>query len=427
MSNKDFEQTLIPKGDEKEWLEVLHGEVEVREENDNHVDAATIRKYLVARDEAIAVNTVVDEKKLGTITADEARLIYHRASERILQRSQNGWLDWFKIYGSSALVGAFFATIATALFFYYVRTPQATPVPAKPINVNLNFSDYPALKYNEKPGVFPNMLLIPGGVTNIGCAKGWDDASGGCRPTEFPSHAVNIKPFEISQHEVTFGQFRKFIESTLYVTDAEKEGRGCVHEDMNALGQPFVMNPKLNWLSPGYKQTDSYPVTCVSWHDAQTYIVWLSAKTNTSYRLPSEAEWEHAARGGQSTAYFWGSEANNNQANYRGKIGKDQWAFAAPVGQFPANKYSVQDTSGNLWEWVQDCWHDNHNNAPVDGSARESSCKDPNIRVRRGGAWDMNASGIRSAIRSAGSRHDRSNLYGFRVARDWQREHKKAQ
>ena len=161
-------------------------------------------------------------------------------------------------------------------------------------------------------------------------------------------------------------------------------------------------------------------MTCVSWHDTQNYISWLREATKTDFRLPSEAEWEHAARAGQSTAYFWGSEASNNQANYKGVNEKDRWVFASPVGQFPANKFSVQDTSGNLWEWVQDCWHATYHGAPADESAWESDCKDPSVRVRRGGSWDMNASGIRSAIRSPGSMHDRSNLYGFRVARDWQ-------
>lgn len=188
---------------------------------------------------------------------------------------------------------------------------------------------------------------------------------------------------------------------------------------MDAQGHPFVMNPELSWSNPGYEQNDSFPVTCVSWHDAQNYISWLNKKTNSNYRLPTETEWEYAARGGQSTAYFWGSQASHNQANYKGVKGKDRWKFAAPVGQFPANKFSVQDTSGNMWEWVQDCWHDTYQGAPTDGSVWDYDCKDIDTQVRRGGAWDANTVGIRSANRSPGGKHDRSNLYGFRVARDW--------
>ncbi|MGB1311761.1 MAG: formylglycine-generating enzyme family protein [Leucothrix sp.] len=417
------EQTLIPKGDEKEWLEVLHGEITATDDNATHVDATTIRNYLVARDEAIAINTAVDSQHLDTITAEEARVVYHQASERIRRRSkQGGGWNFLKTYGLSALIGALVAVLATVLFLNYLKPSAAGSSHAQ--YAHLNFSDYQKIEFNEDLGDLPNMLLIPGNITNIGCAKGWDDAAGGCRPTEFPSHLVTIDTFEISQHEVTFGQFRRFVDNSGYVTDAEKEGRGCVHEDTNSPGHPYVMNPKFNWLSPGYEQNDSFPVTCVSWHDAQSYVKWLSATTKTDYRLPTEAEWEHAARGGQSTAYFWGSSANSNQANYRGTGGKDNWTFTAPVGQFPANKYSVQDMSGNLWEWVADCWHPSYINAPTDGSAWVSDCKDPAVKVRRGGSWDMNASGIRSAIRSPGSIHDRSNLYGFRVARDWQKPKK---
>ncbi|MGB1311932.1 MAG: formylglycine-generating enzyme family protein, partial [Leucothrix sp.] len=186
---------------------------------------------------------------------------------------------------------------------------------------------------------------------------------------------------------------------------------------------PFVMNVELNWRNPGYEQNNGYPVTCLSWQDAQEYVAWLSKETHIAHRLPSEAEWEYVARSGQSTAYFWGSEASNDQANYGGKKGKDQWDFAAPVGRFPANKFSIQDTSGNLWEWVQDCWHPTYHGAPNDGSAWEEKCHS-NEKVRRGGGWDANAAGIRSAIRSPGAENDRSNLYGFRVARDWQNQPK---
>ena len=419
MAKDPKEQSLITKDDEQEWLGVLHGEIEISKDNDTHIDAATIRSYLVARDEAIAVNTIVDEAALGTISSEEARIIYHRTQDRIRREREGHWFRFLKTYGLAAVIGGLIASGATLFSLNYFEKKQTVTTQVQ--DEGINYADYPALGFDDLPGLFPNMLLIPGGVSNIGCAKGWDDAMGGCRPTEFPSHAVRVETFEISQHEVTYGQFRQFVQSTDYVTDAEKEGRGCVHEDMSSPGQPFVMNPELHWSNPGYEQTDSFPVACVSWHDAQNYILWLNTETQSTYRLPTEAEWEHAARGGQSTAYYWGSAASKNQANYKGVGGKDQWPFAAPVGQFPANKYAVQDTSGNLWEWVQDCWHPSYEGAPADGSEWVQNCKDPTVKVRRGGAWDMNAAGVRSAIRSPGSQHDRSNLYGFRVARDWQK------
>ncbi|PWQ93962.1 formylglycine-generating enzyme family protein [Leucothrix arctica] len=420
MSQKDNDQdqTLIAKDDKEQWYKVLHGEIAPDADNKNHINAAKIRSYLLTRDEVTAVNSV-DDEYLDTISAEEARVIYRRTVEEAKRRGGTSWRNVFKTYGVGILIGGL--SVYALLLTYGVGNRTSESELAD--HSHLNFSDYPALNENENVGTLPNMLLIPGGVTNKGCSKGWDDLAGGCRPTEFPPHAVTVEPFLISQHEVTYGQFRKFIAAAKYITDAERENRGCVHEDTTKPGGPFVMKPELTWESPGYYQDDSYPVTCVSWSDAQNYIAWLSKETKTSYRLPSESEWEHAARGGKATAYHWGSVANNNQANYSGESGKDLWKFASPVGQFPANKFSVQDTSGNLWEWVQDCWHDTYDGAPVDGSAWEV-CNNNSQKVRRGGSWDMNAAGIRSAIRSKGAIHDRSNLYGFRVASDWQNPNK---
>ena len=417
--NKNPEQTLIPKDDEEKWLKVLHGEQTTDVDDDTQLSAQVIRDYLIVRDEAIALNSIVEVDDLNTISEEEARVIYREASEEIKKRSKSGKLEFLKTYGTGGLIGVLLSTI---IFLYFDRQDsENVTAPEVSSENSLNFSDYKILTFEDSPGLIPNMLLISGGTFNMGCSKGWDDAAGGCRPTEFPPRSVSINTFEIAQHEVTVGQFRHFIEKSQYTTDAEKENRGCVHEDMNAPGLPFVMNPALNWNNPGYEQSDAYPVTCVSWYDAQNYIKWLNKETNSSYRLPAETEWEYAARGGQSTAYFWGSQASHNQANYKGVKDKDLWKFAAPVGQFPANKFSVQDTSGNLWEWVEDCWHDTFYDAPVGGSVWNSDCKDTNVQVRRGGAWDANTVGIRSANRSPGGKHDRSNLYGFRVARDWQK------
>ena len=421
MSKEDLEQVLIPKDDEAQWRKVLHGELSAVDENETHVDAATIRNYLISRDEAIALSSVADTKDLNVISEAEARLIYHRASEEIKSRGKNTWIGFLKTYGSAALIGGLSVAVLLLAFKEPARTLNT---PTLATGDDLNYADYRPMGFDEMPGPFPNMLLIGGGMIQMGCAKGWDDAPGGCRNSEYPSHTANVETFEIAQHEVTVGQFAKFVESTGYVTDAEKESKGCVHKDLDTDGHPYVMNPEYSWKQPGYEQNEGYPVSCVSWNDAQAYIAWLSQETKTVYRLPSEAEWEHAARGGKSTAYFWGSVASHDQANYSGVGGLDKWEFASPVGRFPANKFSVQDTAGNLWEWVQDCWHKNYNHAPSDGSAWETDCHGSHFRVRRGGAWDANVIGIRTAIRSRGAEGDRSHVYGFRVARDWQKPKK---
>jgi len=419
MSNEDSQQTLILKGDEEQWRKALHGEIVVHDDQGQPVSAETIRQYLIARDEAIAVNEIVEADDLSTFSEEEARVIFQNASKEIHRRGKNTGVEFLKTYGVGMLIGGLSVAV---LFLGLLKGPDAPKAPERIVDSGLNHSDYRPAKLYEMPKPYPNMLLIAGGTFSLGCEKGWDDVPGGCRPNEFPSHPVTVGTFEISQHEVTVGQFKKFTDSTGYLTDAEKEGKGCVHRDLIAPGHPFVMNKTFSWRNPGYEQNEGYPVACVSWHDAQAYVAWLSKETNTPFRLPTEAEWEYAARGRVSTAYYWGSVASHNQANYSGIGGQDNWAFAAPVGHFPANEFSVQDTSGNLWEWVQDCWHETYDNAPSDGSAWESDCDKSSARVRRGGAWDGNVNSIRSAIRSPGGDRDRSNLYGFRVARDWQKQ-----
>ena len=422
MSKKDLDQTLIPKDDEEQWRKVLHGEMVPAESNDTQLDAAAIRSYLIARDEVQAVTSVAEVDDLNVISEEEARVVYHKASEEIRLRGKNTWFEAIKKYGAVFLIGGLSASV---LFLLANKDTNLEPVaPTQVVDEALNYSDYQVIDLKEFPGLFPNMLLIAGGNFTAGCSKGWDDVPGGCRPSEFPAHPMSIETFELAQQEVTVGQFAHFVEQTQYLTDAEKEGKGCVHQDMLTEGHPWVMNTELSWRNPGYEQDDHFPVTCISWNDTQSYIKWLSDETKTTYRLPTEAEWEYAARGGKATAYFWGSVASNDQANYQGVGGQDKWEFAAPVGSFPANEFSVQDTSGNVWEWVQDCWHKTYHNMPSGGVAWEDNCAGPNSRVRRGGAWDAGAAGIRSAIRSSGAEFDRSNLYGFRVARDWQKQKK---
>ena len=421
MSKEDLDQTLIPKDDEEQWRKVLHGEMVSAEDNETQLDASAIRSYLIARDEAQAVtsNALVDD--LNVISEEEARVVYHTASEEIRLRGKNTWFEAVKKYGAVFVIGGLSATV---LFMFLNKDTIPTSAPQQAAGEALNYSDYKVIKLKEFPELFPNMLLIPGGSYTAGCSKGWDDAAGGCRVTEFPAHNMEVKTFELAQHEVTVGQFAHFVEQTQFLTDAEKEGKGCVHQDMATDGHPWVMNTQLHWRNPGYEQDDHFPVTCISWNDTQSYLKWLSETSNTTYRLPTEAEWEYAARGGKATAYSWGSVASNDQANYQGVGGQDKWKFAAPVGSFPSNPFFLQDTAGNVWEWVQDCWHKTYHNKPSGGVAWEDDCVGDNLKVRRGGAWDAGAAGIRSAIRSSGGALDRSNLYGFRVARDWQKPKK---
>ena len=150
----------------------------------------------------------------------------------------------------------------------------------------------------------------------------------------------------------------------------------------------------------------------VPWADAAAYVTWLSEATDERYRLPSEAEWEYAARAGTTTTYSWGHDIGRNRANCRGCGSRWDADRTAPVGSFTANDWGLHDMAGNLHEWVQDCWHPNYAGAPPDGSAWTTG-GDCLRRVVRGGSWLSGIEYLRSAWRSGIS----DSTYGFRVAR----------
>ncbi len=153
--------------------------------------------------------------------------------------------------------------------------------------------------------------------------------------------------------------------------------------------------------------------------DAQSFIDWLNEKTGGNYRLPTEAEWEYAARAGSKTRYSWGNDLGSNRANCDNDDCGDSWDTTAPVGSFPANAWGLHDMHGNVWEWVQDCWNDSYKGAPKDGSALTSG--DCSLRVIRGGSRYSVPENLRSAYRDrAGrtSRAPRDDGMGFRLAQD---------
>ena len=227
------------------------------------------------------------------------------------------------------------------------------------------------------------MVAISAGSFRMG------DLSGEGYEAEKPAHNVALPPFKMGRHEVTFAQW-----------DACVADGGC----------------------GGYRPDDegwgrgNRPVVNVSWDDAQLFIQWLNGKTGGGYRLPAESEWEYAARAGSVTQYSWGDDVGSNQANCCecGSVWDDRQT--APVGSFAANVWGLHDIHGNVWEWVQDCWHDSYEGAPADGSVRESgNC---GRRVIRGGAWHLYAGVSRSASRNAAARAHRNSGQGFRLARD---------
>ncbi len=151
-----------------------------------------------------------------------------------------------------------------------------------------------------------------------------------------------------------------------------------------------------SWRAPGFEQADRHPAVCVSWRDAQAYVAWLSAETGERYRLPSEAEWERAARAGTETQRYWGDGEADQCAYENGRTGgpggrcEDGMTYTAPVGSYAANGFGLFDLLGNVREWVEDCWHDDYAGAPDDGGADDgrglrSPCGARRLLARRPG------------------------------------------
>lgn len=206
---------------------------------------------------------------------------------------------------------------------------------------------------------------------------------------ETPQHRVSVPAFQMGKTEVTLGQFKQFIKSA--------NRRDLVDDD-------FI---KEN--SSG----DDYPVVQVSWNDAQAFINWLNqVDSQGGYRLPSEAEWEYACRAGGKHSKYCGDGSIDQLGWHGGNSGKRPH----PVAQKKPNGFGLYDMSGNVWEWVEDYWHDSYNGAPSDGSAWLSG-RSKESRVLRGGSWDDNTNYSRAARRYSYSPDIRSNSLGFRVAR----------
>ena len=257
--------------------------------------------------------------------------------------------------------------------------------------------------------ICPEMVVIPAGSFTMGSPA----SESGRKAAEGPQHQVSIaRPFAAGKHEITRGQFARFAQEAGYTVAG-----ACMDQD----GSKWTQNPAKNWRAPGFSQTDNDPVVCVNWQDAKAYTDWLSRKTARSYRLLSEAQWEYVARAGTSTAFSFGNSISPQLANYdtkfsyAGSIVVASRGQTAPVGSYPANGFGLHDVHGNAAEWTEDCWKDNYNGAPADGSAWTSG--DCSSRVQRGGTWDYYPQNLRSAFRAPSDPLLRYDAVGFRVAR----------
>jgi len=270
-----------------------------------------------------------------------------------------------------------------------------------------------------------SMIVIEGGSFWMGSPPSQEN-----RKDDEREHRVSVNKFKLSVFEVTKSQYGAFVAESGYRTDAERnagENSGCYvageNDDRYRAG--------VNWRNAslyGQRQEEDHPVVCISWNDAMAFIDWLNDKTNGSYRLPTESEWEYAARSGSQASYSFGNEINalctyangadetkmpngyvwNNKANCL-----DGYAFTSPVGRFRPNAWGLQDMLGNAWEWTCSGY-----SSSFDGSEQECATVSYLNMSMRGGAWFNVPENLRLANRFGGVTSYRDNGGGFRLAQD---------
>lgn len=291
------------------------------------------------------------------------------------------------------------------------------------------------------------MVLVPAGEFTMGNEASQSEMTGlypGYTPKrlqdladETPAHRVRItRSFYMARHEVTVGQFRRFVEASGHVPESVADGTGGY--GYNAAYDPATSrrgdafegrDPRYSWQNAGFAQTEGHPVVNVTWHDAVALARWLSATEQRRYRLPTEAEWEYACRAGTRTQYHAGDSPSSlaGVANVFDADAAAHWpawkgyalptadgfAFTAPVGSFAPNAFGLHDMHGNVWEWTAD-WHDDTYYAR---SPRDDPRGPPegSVKVRRGGSWHTWPLYARCAYRNWNAPDTRYTLVGIRL------------
>ncbi len=322
--------------------------------------------------------------------------LFKQVRIRVAKATNNRQVPW----ESSSLMGD---------FFFVPPASSPLPPPSQPASTSVASASVPSLFRpavpEEAPAVGsrpqagqvfrdtlsdgtrgPALVVIPGRDFQMGSPLNEPGRDFNERP-----HRVHVDGFAIGQYEVTFADYDRFCEAT---------GRN---------------KPKDEGWGRGTR-----PVIHVSWTDAVAYTEWLTKQTGQAYRLPTEAEWEYAARAGTETAYWWGTQASHDKANYGQDVccgglaqGRDRWEYTAPVGSFDPNPWKLYDTAGNVWEWTCSAYKEGY-----DGS--EGRCMSKNYTgplAVRGGAWYDGPAWVRSAARLRLSPTDRTTNLGFRLVR----------
>jgi formylglycine-generating enzyme required for sulfatase activity len=341
------------------------------------------------------ISELIKELRVPNLTAEE---VFNRARIGVSRASNNEQVPWV----ASSLVEEFYfgtsrpASTGPSPAPAPAPAPTPTPTPAPAPATTSTPAPTPSptatasgepLRGDAKPGDSfrdcqgcGEMVIVPAGAFDMGSSTEYEN----------PAHRVTIaKPFAIGRYEVTFDEWDRCVEE-----------KGCkAQPDDREWGR------------------GDRPVINMSWLDAKAFVAWLSQKTGQTYRLPSEAEWEYAARAGTNTPFWWGRDVGSRQANCR-ECGTGSGQQTSPVGSYKPNSFGLYDTAGNAAEWVEDCWNDSYRGAPKDGSAWSTGqCR---LRVLRGGAYDSQAKAVRSTARFRYDTDVRYSANGFRVVRELQ-------
>ena len=241
------------------------------------------------------------------------------------------------------------------------RMAELRALATEPSSTEVGEADAPGIVVFRDCDDCPEMVVIPAGRFQMGCVSGRD-----CAGNERPVHDVEVATFALSKYELTIGEYNRFASDTYRYP----EGGGETY--------PVILNSGTAWQ----------------------YARWLSDQTGEDYRLPSEAEWEYAARAGTVTRFYWGNSESARCERANGDGSCDGFEGRAPVGSFSPNGFGLHDMAGNVWEMVADCWHGNYRGAPSDGSAWRESCE--RRTVTRGGGARSDGEDLRSANREPG-------------------------
>ena len=330
------------------------------------------------------------------------------------------WLPWL-----IAAAGAVVVVLAGILFVM----PGTTTLPASSarvaaIGVEDGTGPSKGTVFRDCASVCPEMGVMPTDYFMMGTSAVpvSSDVRKNATPkkNEMPQHEVLIgERFALSRYEVTREEYARFVAAT-----SRADEPSCYTLTRNGT---FIETLGASWRKPGFAQTPRDPAVCISWNDANAYAAWLSRLTSKAYRLPTEAEWEFAARTGATPAEATAKPCaafNAADADYHARFPGDAhsekgcadgFAATSPAGSFPASALGLFDMLGNAAQWTQDCYHPTYDNAPTNGSAWTSG--DCTLRVVRGGYWALDAAQVSITVRDGGDPSSRYSANGFRVAR----------